>query len=137
MIISYMPNSGHGGPPGTPFITIFVFHVNPQIPNTEYFEANEVYKSLEVSDFVSHQISRRMASELCLETHCCSSYDNIYKNIHFCKVKGREEERKEGRKEGRKGGREEGRKGGREEGRTRVMVGRCMPNSGAGGCPGT
>ena len=46
-----------------------------------------------------------------------SSYDHIYKTIHFCKGKGREEGRKEGRTEGRKGGREEGRKGGWEEGR--------------------
>ena len=30
-------------------MTIFVFYVNPQIPNVEYFEANEVYKSREVS----------------------------------------------------------------------------------------
>ena len=49
MVVRYMPNSGHGGPPGTPFMTIVVFYVNPQIPNIEYCEANEVYKSQEVS----------------------------------------------------------------------------------------
>ena len=30
-----MPNSGHGGPPGTRVVTIFVFYVNPQTPNIE------------------------------------------------------------------------------------------------------
>ena len=63
-----MPNSGHGGPPGTRVMTIFAFYVNPQAPNIEYFQANEVYKSREVSHLFSHQISCRMASESCLET---------------------------------------------------------------------
>ena len=49
MIVRHMPNSDPWGPPGIPFMTIFVFYVNPQIPNIEYLEANEVYKSLEVS----------------------------------------------------------------------------------------
>ena len=53
MVLRYMPNSGHGGPPGTRDMTIFGFYVNPQIPNIEYFEANEVYKSHEVSLFFS------------------------------------------------------------------------------------
>ena len=55
------------------------------------------------------------------------SYDNIYKNIHFCKGKAREGEGREGRegrgregKEGREEGRrkkggKEGREGGRKE----------------------
>ena len=48
------------------------------------------------------------------------SYDHIYKNIHFCKGKGRQAREgkgreAEGREEGKEGGREEGRKGGREE----------------------
>ena len=33
-----MPNSGHGGFPGTRVMTIFVFYVSAQIPNIEYFE---------------------------------------------------------------------------------------------------
>ena len=48
------------------------------------------------------------------------SYDHIYKNIHFCKGKGREGKRREGKEEkGREGkeGRKEGRKDGRKEGR--------------------
>ena len=42
MVLRCMPNSGHGGPPGTRVMTIFVFYVNPQTPNIENFEANEV-----------------------------------------------------------------------------------------------
>ena len=57
MVVRYMPNSEPWGPPGTPFMTIFVFYVNGKIPNIEYFEANEVYKSREVSHLFSHQIS--------------------------------------------------------------------------------
>ena len=49
MVLRYMPNSEPWEPPGTPFITIFVFYVNPKILNIEYFEANEVHKSREVS----------------------------------------------------------------------------------------
>ena len=69
MVVGYMPNSDAWGPPGIRVMTIFVFYVNPQTPNTEYFEANEVYKSQEVSHLFSHQISRRMASESCLGTY--------------------------------------------------------------------
>ena len=29
MVVRYMPNSGHGGPPGSPFMTIFVSYVGP------------------------------------------------------------------------------------------------------------
>ena len=49
MVIRYMPNSDPWGPPGTPFMYIFVFYVNPQIPNIENFDAYEVYKSRQVS----------------------------------------------------------------------------------------
>ena len=38
MVVRYMPNSDSCGPPGTPFMTIFVFYVNPQIPNIENFD---------------------------------------------------------------------------------------------------
>ena len=69
MVARYMINSDPWGPPVTTFIIIFVFYVNPQIPNIEYFEANEVYKSREVSHLFSHQISLRMLSESCLGTH--------------------------------------------------------------------
>ena len=68
MVGRCMPNYGHGGPPGTRVVTNFVFYVNPQIPNIEYFEAYEVYKSREVSHLLSHQISFRMPSESCLGT---------------------------------------------------------------------
>ena len=59
------------------------------------------------------------------------------KTYIFVKVR----EGKEGRKEGGKGGREEGRKGGMWSFGCKktfdTMVGRCMPNSGHGGPPGT
>ena len=38
MVVSYMPNSEPRRPPGSPFMTIFVFYVNPQIPNIENFD---------------------------------------------------------------------------------------------------
>ena len=69
MVLRCMPNLDPWGPPGTPFMTIFVFYVNPKIPNIEYFEADEVYKSWEVSHLFSHQISRRMPLQSCLGTH--------------------------------------------------------------------
>ena len=69
MVVRYMPNSDPWGPPGTPFMIIFVFYVSAQIPNIESFEACELYKSREVSHLFSRQISRRMPPESCLETH--------------------------------------------------------------------
>ena len=42
MVVRCMPNYGHGGPHGTPFITIFGIYVSTQIPNIEYFELYEV-----------------------------------------------------------------------------------------------
>ena len=111
-----MPNSDPWGPPGTPFITIFVFYVNPQIFNIEHFEANEVYKSREVSHFFLIKFPLE-----CRRNHVWGpifdpSYDHIQKTYIFVKVReGRKEGMKGGSKEGRKGGREEGRKGGRDE----------------------
>ena len=63
-----MPNSCHGGPPGTRVMAIFVFYVSAQIPNIEMLKYVEVYTRLEVSHFLSHEISRRMPSESCLGT---------------------------------------------------------------------
>ena len=56
MVLRCMPNSGHGGPHMTPFMTIFVFYVSPPIPNIENFQIYEVYKYHEVSHLFSHQI---------------------------------------------------------------------------------
>ena len=65
-----MPNSGHGGPPGTRVMTIFVFYVSAQIPDIEYFD---VYGGLwalgGISYIFSREIYRRMAPESCLGTH--------------------------------------------------------------------
>ena len=58
-----MPNSGHGGPPGTLLVTIFVFYVNPQIPNIENVDAfGGLQMAGGISSF-SYQISLRMLSE--------------------------------------------------------------------------
>ena len=49
-----MPKSGHGGPPGTRVMTIFVFYVSGQIPNIEYFEVYGVLQALGgISSFFS------------------------------------------------------------------------------------
>ena len=48
MVVRYMPNSGHGGPHVTPFMTIFVFYVSAQLPNIEKNEIYDVYKYQEV-----------------------------------------------------------------------------------------
>ena len=50
MVGRCMPNSGHGGPPGTRVMTIFVFYVSAQIPNIEYFE---VYGGLQAPGGIS------------------------------------------------------------------------------------
>ena len=69
MAVGYMPNSDPWGPPGSPLMTFFVFYVNPHPPNIEKFEAYEVYKSREVSNILSYQMSLRMPSESCLGSH--------------------------------------------------------------------
>ena len=54
-----MPNSGHGGPPGTRVMTIFVFYVSAQIPNIEYFE---VYGGLQAPGGISSFFSLNFPS---------------------------------------------------------------------------
>ena len=54
-----MPNSGHGGPPGTRVMTIFVFYVSAQIPNIEYFE---VYDGLQAPGGISSFFSCNFTS---------------------------------------------------------------------------
>ena len=131
MVGRRMPNSSHGRPPGTRVMTIFVFYVNPQIPDIEYFEANEVYKSREVSHLFSHQISSRVVSVHVWGPIFDSSYDHFYKCDHFgnkCityiyiymregkkgreKGKGKREEKKGREKgKGKREGKREGKKG--------------------------
>ena len=69
MVLRCMQNSGPGGPHMIRVMTISVIYVGAQVPNIEKFQIYEVYKSREVSHLFSHQISRRMPSESCLETH--------------------------------------------------------------------
>ena len=54
-----MPNSGHGGPPGTRVMTIFVFYVSAQIPNFEYFE---VYGGLQAPGGIPFFVSLNFPS---------------------------------------------------------------------------
>ena len=87
MVVRYMPNSGHGGPPGTPFMTIFVFYVNPL--------------KLPILNILKQMGSTNPGRYLILfliklpvewrQNHVWGpifdpSYDHIYKSIHFVKV---------------------------------------------------
>ena len=107
-------------------MTIFVFYVNAQIPNIEYFEANEVYKFPEgISFFSSSHFPSNAAGIMSGDPFLTRVMTIFIKTYIFVKVregkgrKGREGKGREARKEERKGGREEGWKGGTEEGRKR------------------
>ena len=81
MVVRYMPNSGHGGPPGTRVMTIVVFYVSAQIPNIEYFE---VYGGFRPPGGISSFFSLNFPSNA-VKNHVwgpifVSSYDNFYKN---------------------------------------------------------
>ena len=54
-----MPNSGHGGSPGTRVMIIFVFCVNPQTPNIENFD---VYRGLQIPGGISSFFSSNFPS---------------------------------------------------------------------------
>ena len=120
MVVRYMPNSGHGGPPGTRVMTIFGSCVGSHFPNIQDFD---VYgglwspggiSSFFSSNFPSNAI-RIMSGDLFL-----TRVMTIFINMNILDIQGkegREEGRKEGRKEARKRGRKEGREEGRQEGR--------------------
>ena len=59
MVVTCMPNSGHGGPPGTRVMNIFVFYVSAQIPTIEYFE---VYGGLQAPGGISSFFSLNFPS---------------------------------------------------------------------------
>ena len=110
-----MPNSDPWGPPGTPFMIIFVFYVNPQIPNIENFDAyGGLWAPGGISSFVSSNVLSNGIRIMSGDPFLSRVMTIFIKTYIFVKVR---EVRKEGRKEGRKRGREEGRKRGREEGR--------------------
>ena len=96
-----MPNSDHGGPPATRVIIIFVFYVNPQIPNIESFEA---YGGLQIlggiSSFVSSNFLSNAVRIMSGDPFFTGVMTIFIKKYMFVKVKGREEGREEGRKEG-------------------------------------
>ena len=59
MVVRYMPNSGHGGPPGTRVMTIFGIYVSNKIPN---IEKNQVYGSLWTPGGISYLFSSNFLS---------------------------------------------------------------------------
>ena len=59
MVVGYMPNSDPWGPPGTPFMIIFVSYVNPQIPNIENFH---IYGGLHILGGISSFVSSFFSS---------------------------------------------------------------------------
>ena len=96
-----MPNSGHGEPPGTRVMIIFVFYVSAQIPNVEYFEAYEVYKSRDVSHFfVSSNFSSnaiRIMSEDSFSTRVMTIFIKTYIFVKVREGRGREGREGKGR----------------------------------------
>ena len=82
-----MPNSGHGGPPGTWVMTIVVFYVSAQIPSIEYFE---VYGGLQAPGGISSSFSWNFPSNAVKSMSggpiFGPSYDHIYKNVHLGQI---------------------------------------------------
>ena len=69
MVVRYMPNSGHGGPPGTRVMTIFGIYVSTKIPDIEKFQ---VYGGLWTPGGISYFFSLNFpsnAEESCLGIH--------------------------------------------------------------------
>ena len=87
MVGRCMPNSGHGGLPGTWVMTIFVFYGSAQIPNIEYCE---VYGGLQAPGGISFYCLVKFPVE-CRQNHVWGpifgpSYDHIYKNVHLGQI---------------------------------------------------
>ena len=120
MVVRYMPNSDPWGPPGIPFMTIFVFYVNPKIPNIEYFEA---YASLQILGGISSFVSSNFPSNgvrimsgdpflnrvMTIFINVTILEINVYIYIYEGREKGK------GKREGKKG-----REKGREKGKGKV-----------------
>ena len=109
MVVRYMPNSDPWGPLETPFMTIFVFFVNPQIPNIEKNEACGSTTPGRYLIFFFIKFLFECRRNYVWRSIFDPSYDHIYKNIHVCKGKGREGEKREGREGKGREGRKEGR----------------------------
>ena len=78
-----MPNSGHGGAPGTRVMTNFVFYVSAQILNIEYFE---VYGGLQALGGISSFFSLNLPSNavrIMSGDPSGPSYEHICKNMYF------------------------------------------------------
>ena len=109
MVGKCMPNSGHGGPPGTRVMNIFGIYVNPQISNIEQQNPRRYL----IFFLIKFPVEWR-------QIHVWApifdpSYDHFYKCDHFGnKCEGREKGK--GQREGKKGrekgkGKREGKKG--------------------------
>ena len=83
MVGRCVPNSGHGGPPRTRVVTIFGFYVSATIPNIEYFELYEVYKSRDVSHLFLVKFPVEWRQNHVWGPIFDPSHDHIYKCVHF------------------------------------------------------
>ena len=82
-----MPNSGHGVPPGTRGMTIFVFYVSAEIPNIEYFE---VYGGLQALGGISSFFSLNFPSNavrIMSGDRFVSRVMTIFIKTHFYKIR--------------------------------------------------
>ena len=120
MVGRCITNSGHGGPPGTRVMTIFVSYVSAQIPNIEYFEvyggllAPGGISSLFSSNFPSNGVRIRFGDPFL--TRVTTIFINVTIleiNVYIYMREGKKgRDKGKGKSEGKKG-REE-RKGKRE-----------------------
>ena len=90
MVVRYMPDSDPWGPPGTRVMTIFVFYVNPQVPNIENL------KHMRSTNPGRYLIVFLIKFPIeCRQHHVWRpifdpSYDHVYKSVHFVKVELRD-----------------------------------------------
>ena len=84
MVGRCMPSSGHGGCPGTWFMTIFGSHVHGDISNIGY---TKVYEGLQALGGISSFFSRNFTSNavrIMSGVPWGPSYEHICKNTYFC-----------------------------------------------------
>ena len=86
MVVRYMANSDPWGPPGTPFMTIFLCFMS-----TLKFPIFKILKQMRSTNPERYLIFVLIKFPFeCRQNHVWGpifepSYDHIYKNIHFCK----------------------------------------------------
>ena len=79
-----MPNSGHGGPPGTRAMIFFGTYVSTQVPDIE--KKSSIWGSMDPGRYLIFSLIK-FPVEWC-QNHVWRpifdpSYDHIYKNVHF------------------------------------------------------